>query len=173
VRYTYDELDRLARAIYPDDTFEQYVYDRRDLVGVIDRRGQVTSYAYDANRRRTSVTDPLGRVTRFDYYDNGVLEALIEPSGIVTTWDVDLQSRATRHEVAVGTPAPPVAGALPTAAAGSAHSRPAAPAAPPIAHHFDRTRGIICLAVLALLTALSILVLRAILRNLRARGAAR
>jgi YD repeat-containing protein len=171
LRYTYDELDRLTRTIYPDDTFEQYVYDRRDLVAVIDRRAQVTSYAYDANRRRTSVTDPLGRVTRYDYYDNGVLKALAEPSGSVTTWDVDLQSRPTRHEPAIRPPAVPLAGAIqPIAATGSTHPRPAAP---PIARHFDRTRGIICVVVLALLTVLSVLVLRAMLRNMHARGAAR
>jgi YD repeat-containing protein len=174
MRYTYDGLDRLTRTIYPDDTFEQYVYDRRDLVAVIDRRGQVTSYAYDANRRRTSVTDPLGRVTRFDYYDNGVLKAVTEPCGAVTTWDVDLLSRPTRHEAAIQRPAVPVAGTVRlAAAAGSAHAPHAAAAAPPIARHFDRTRGIICVAVLAVLTVLSVLVLRAILRNMHARGAAR
>src|SRR6185503_2607850 len=41
LRYSYDDLDRLTRTTYPDDTFEQYVYERLDLVSVVDRRGQV------------------------------------------------------------------------------------------------------------------------------------
>src|SRR6185436_13145833 len=165
LRYSYDDLDRLTRTTYPDDTFEQYVYDRLDLVSVVDRRGQVTSYAYDANRRRTSVTDPLGRVTRFDYYDNGVLEAVTEPGGNVTTWGIDLQSRPSRHEAIVRLPTVPLAGAMRLTA------RPAPTEAPPAQRlaqrHFDRTRGMVAVAVLALLTVLSVLALRAKIRKLR------
>ena len=163
LRYAYDDLDRLTRTTYPDDTFEQYVYDRLDLVSVIDRRRQVTSYAYDAGRRRTSVTDPLGRATRFDYYDNGVLKALTEPGGNVVTWGVDLQSRPIRQEPTVRPPAALLAGTMwSSTAIGSAH----AAVQPAIPRCFDRTRGIVAVAMLALLTALSTLALRAKLRKM-------
>lgn len=93
VAYEYDALNRLTRAVYPDATSEQYAYDKLDLASVTDRRGNTTSYTYDANRRRTAVTDPLGHITRFDYFENGVLKSITDPNGHITSWDVDLQSR--------------------------------------------------------------------------------
>lgn len=103
VAYEYDALNRLTQAVYPDGTSQLYAYDKLDLASVTDRRGKVTTYAYDANRRRTSVTDPLGQVTRFDYYENGVLKAITDPNGHVTSWDVDLQSRPIAKHHADGT----------------------------------------------------------------------
>ncbi len=103
VAYEYDALDRLTRAVYPDATAEQYAYDKLDLISATDRRGNVTTYTYDANQRRTSVTDPLGQVTRFDYYENGVLKSISDPNGHVTSWDIDLQSRPIAKRYADGT----------------------------------------------------------------------
>lgn len=116
LRFAYDDLDRLIATTYPDDTVERYAYDRLDLVAITDRWGKVTSFAYDANRRRTASTDPSGRVTRFDYYRNGVLKTLTEPNGSATTWGVEMQSHPVRHDP-IPSSATPVAGTMLTTTA--------------------------------------------------------
>ncbi len=103
VKYDHDAADRLIRATYPDGTTDEYTYDKLDLVSHKDRQGNVTAYAYDADRRLISTTDPLGHVTRYTYYEDGTLESLTDANGHTTSWDIDVESRPTAKIYAVGT----------------------------------------------------------------------
>lgn len=101
--YAYDNFDRVTRVTYPDGTFEQYGYTNLDLTSVTDRLGQVTTYAYDANRQLASVTDPLMQVTKYAYYEDGALKSITDPNNNTTSWDIDIQNRPTAKHYADGT----------------------------------------------------------------------
>lgn len=96
----YDDLDRLTKIIFPDGSTEEFAYDRLDMVAVKDRLNRVTTYEYDALRRRTSKEDPAGRTTHFDWCRCGDLKALIDPNGNATHWDYDVQGRVIRKILA-------------------------------------------------------------------------
>lgn len=98
--YDYDDLDRLTRITYPGSTevkplYEQFVYDRLDLVAVRDRAGRFTRYDHDNLRRLTRIQDPLDRVTRFQWCDCGSPKALIDAMDRMTSWRYDIQGRLT------------------------------------------------------------------------------
>lgn len=113
----YDNLDRVTSVLYPDGTTDLYNYNFQsganrgkpslELRTHTDRLGRVTTYAYDADRRLTSVTQPVSaevtRTTSYDYYENWALKDLIDPNGNKTHWTVDLQSRPTAKTYAYGT----------------------------------------------------------------------
>jgi RHS repeat-associated protein len=61
----------------------------------IDRQDRTWSYAYDANRRLTSVTDPRGDQTQFGYNRRGQVTSLTDPRTNVTQWSYDVQGRLT------------------------------------------------------------------------------
>ncbi|MDE1153155.1 MAG: hypothetical protein PW788_11520 [Micavibrio sp.] len=73
-----------------------------------DRLGRITTYAYDADQRLTSVTEPTvgssTRTTQYEYYENGVLKNLTDARGSVTHWDIDIESRPVAKTYAYGTP---------------------------------------------------------------------
>ena len=102
--YTRDALDRVTRIDYSDDdgTYETFSYTASggthkdlDLLSYTDRKGRTTTYAYDAERRQTSVTDPLSHVVSRAYYANGALHTLTDQNTDATTWDIDVESRPT------------------------------------------------------------------------------
>jgi RHS repeat-associated protein len=93
----YDALNRITKRTYPDTTFEQYVYQRLDVVEERDRKGRTTRHFYNGVGRRTATRDPLGRVIRQDWCPCGVLEALIDANGNRTSWERDAQGRITRE----------------------------------------------------------------------------
>jgi RHS repeat-associated protein len=116
VSYLYDALDRVTKITYPDGTHDDYDYKFQsgplvgtqslDLRKITDRLGRTTVYAYDANRRLTSVTEPLTasttRTTQYEYYENGAPKKLTDANSNVTSWDIDLQSRPTVRHYADG-----------------------------------------------------------------------
>jgi len=54
--YGYDELDRLTRKTWPDDTFEQYQYDDdHNMTQLIDPNGSIHDIDYDGINRLTGV----------------------------------------------------------------------------------------------------------------------
>jgi len=55
---------------------------------VIDRNGNTTSYAYDANDNLTTITDPVGLVTTFAY-TGGLLTSVTDPASRVTSFAHD------------------------------------------------------------------------------------
>jgi RHS repeat-associated protein len=91
----YDALDRPTKVTYPDNTFEQIIYEKLDPVLVKDRRGHWTRKLYNHSRQLTAVADAAGRVTRLDWCDCGSLSGITDPLGRTTTWLRDLQGRVT------------------------------------------------------------------------------
>lgn len=83
--YSYDNLNRLTEAVYPDDTFQRFTYDaagnRKTLV---DASG-TTSYSYDQADRLTQMTPPGGGSMTFTWDNNGNM--LSRSDGTSYTWD--------------------------------------------------------------------------------------
>jgi RHS repeat-associated protein len=115
--YAYDNLDRITSITYPDGTTDLYDYTFQsgtyagtaslELRKYTDRLGRVTTYAYDADRRLTSVTEPTSgtstRTTSYDYYEDGTLKDIIDANGNDTRWAIDIESRPTSKTYAYGT----------------------------------------------------------------------
>jgi RHS repeat-associated protein len=115
--YAYDNLDRITSITYPDSTTDLYDYNFQSgpYVGTAslelrkhtDRLGRVTTYAYDADRRLTSVTEPTSgsstRTTGYSYYEDGTLKEITDANGNVTHWDIDIESRPIDKIYAYGT----------------------------------------------------------------------
>jgi RHS repeat-associated protein len=115
--YAYDNIDRVTSITYPDGTTDLYDYTFQSgpYVGTnslemrkhTDRLGRVTTYAYDADQRLTSVTEPTSgsatRTTQYKYYENGTLEDIIDANGNDTHWNIDIQSRPTSKTYQYGT----------------------------------------------------------------------
>ncbi len=95
VTYDYDAADRVTKVTYPDGTTDTYTYDRLDLVIYRDRQARIWRYAYDANRRLTSVTDAQGQQTQYGYNKRGQVTSLTDPKTNVTSWTYDVQGRLT------------------------------------------------------------------------------
>jgi RHS repeat-associated protein len=115
--YAYDDIDRVTSITYPDGTTDLYDYtfqsgpyagtNSLELRKHTDRLGRVTTYAYDADQRLTSVTEPTSgsatRTTQYKYYENGTLEDIIDANGNDTHWNIDIQSRPTSKTYQYGT----------------------------------------------------------------------
>jgi RHS repeat-associated protein len=97
-----DDMDRLTRITFPDSTFEQFTYDRLDLVTYRDRAGRQTFYEIDNMRQVKKQTDPLGRETRFEWCRCGDIKSLTDPMGRTTAWTTDVQGRLTSKRYADG-----------------------------------------------------------------------
>jgi len=117
--YAYDNIDRITSITYPDGTTDQYDHTFQsgpnvgtqslELRKYTDRLGRVTTYAYDADRRLTSVTEPVTstttRTTSYTYYEDGTLKDIIDANGNDTRWTIDIESRPTSKTYAYGTSA--------------------------------------------------------------------
>jgi RHS repeat-associated protein len=117
VSYAWDGFDRLTTTTYPDGTtdvndytFQSGTYSgdpSLELRKQTDRLSRVTTRAYDADQRLTSITEPTSgsstRTTTYNYYANGVLEDLIDANSNDTHWAIDIQSRPTSKTYAYGT----------------------------------------------------------------------
>ena len=88
----YDNLNRLTNSANSLGTIS-YVYDKLDLVRVVDRLGFSTSYAYDAVRRRTAETNALGRATLYNYCTCGALDSIQDAAGNYTYFTYDNAGR--------------------------------------------------------------------------------
>jgi RHS repeat-associated protein len=93
--YDYDKFDRLIRITYPDQTYEQIVYDKLDAALLRDRRGHWTTRTYNSIRQLTAVEDPLGRITQFGWCSCGHPSSITDGAGNTTSWIRDIQGRAT------------------------------------------------------------------------------
>lgn len=94
--YRFDSLDRPIEIKYPDQTSEQFKYDKLDAVLFQDRMGRQSRRSYDEMGQIASETDLLGRTTRYRWCGCGALMNLTDPAGNVTSWQHDLQGRVTR-----------------------------------------------------------------------------
>ena len=92
---TWDNLQRLRRADYPDGTFVTNVYDKLDLVRVTDRMGFNDSFGYNSLRQLIAATNANNVVTRYSYCTCGSLESVTNAFGAneqaVTSYSWDLQ----------------------------------------------------------------------------------
>jgi len=95
VTYDYDSFDRVTKVTYPDNTFDQTMYQFLDSVLTKDRRGHWSAMQYDALRRLTDTYDSLGRHTHFDWCGCGALQSVTDPLNRTTTWLRDLEGRLT------------------------------------------------------------------------------
>lgn len=91
--FDYDNFDRVTRITHPDSTFEQFTYDRLDLVQMQDRAGRQTSYQFNSMGELTQMTDPLNRVTGGEWCRCGAFKSLSDPLGRATSWIYDVQGR--------------------------------------------------------------------------------
>ncbi len=91
----YDAADRPTKITFPDNTYEQIVYDRLDPVLSRDRRGHWASSLFDSLRRLTDTFDAAGRHTHLEWCGCGALESITDPLQRTTTWLRDLQGRVT------------------------------------------------------------------------------
>ena len=103
-QFTYDDLGRIQRVDYPDNTYETFGYTAQgssggakilDLTWVRDREGTVTEYRYDGLGRLTSVRDAQQQSTRYGYCDCGALTSITDPLNHQTTFTVDNQGNRT------------------------------------------------------------------------------
>jgi YD repeat-containing protein len=101
-QYQYDARGRLRRITYADDTSEVTTYGTGSLANLVvqttDRAGHITSYGYDGDGRRTSVTTgaeaPATQVVEsITYLPGTTLEASRSGGGRQVTYTYDAQQR--------------------------------------------------------------------------------
>ncbi|MGH7552983.1 MAG: RHS repeat-associated core domain-containing protein, partial [Longimicrobiales bacterium] len=95
--FDYDALDRITQVTYPDDTYQQTIYERLDPQRQRDRLGRWTERFYDPIGRRVSVRDPSGDARSYEWCSCGSLESFADANGNVTTFEYDLQGRRTKE----------------------------------------------------------------------------
>jgi len=98
--YGYDNLDRLLKTTYPDNTFEQLTYDKMEVGTKKDRMDRVTTYKYNAIRQLNQTIYPKNpgdpdRIVALDWCACGALQSLTDAKGQTTRWSHDLQRRVT------------------------------------------------------------------------------
>ena len=98
VTYDYDSLDRVTKTSYPDNTYEQMVYNRLDPEQRRDRLGRWSHVFYDALRRPTSSRDAAGRTVTREWCNCGSLDRMIDGKTNVISWERDLQGRVTKEK---------------------------------------------------------------------------
>lgn len=97
--YEYDDLNRLARVMRPEESVTDYTYDDRDnIIAVRDSRGNVTRFEYDRNDRVTKAVRPLGQETRFFYSEVGSLSAKVDAKGQKIAYGYDHAGNLIRVE---------------------------------------------------------------------------
>lgn len=111
--YTYDNLNRLTKTIYPDTTAETYLYDvGGNMVTKTDRNGIRTYHTYDSLDRLANITYRGSTITTdlYVYDDNSNLFQLLSQNA-TTTFSYDNRNRVTCESYAVN-------GILPSAVSG-------------------------------------------------------
>jgi RHS repeat-associated protein len=88
--YLYDNLNRVTRITWPDQTTQEFDYTRLvngqtvtflDVQRSKDRLGQWTTFTYDGARRITQIQDPANRLQSRSYCSCGQLESSTVGSG--------------------------------------------------------------------------------------------
>lgn len=100
--YDYDAMDRPTLITYPDETYEQIVYNRLDATDFRDRQGRWSHVTYDSLQRPSIMQDALGRISQFIWCSCGSLSEIIDPLKNVTLFTRDLQGRVTSKTYADG-----------------------------------------------------------------------
>jgi RHS repeat-associated protein len=93
VTTSYDDLNRLLTATYPDGTFSQVVYDRLHTSWSQDREGQWTQFLVNPLRQVEVVHDPKGGTVQYDWCGCGKLMSLTDGNFHTTSWVPDAAGR--------------------------------------------------------------------------------
>jgi RHS repeat-associated protein len=85
----FDALDRAIRQIHPDGTSTETVYDCCHIVAVVDENKHGFTYDHDVMGRVVKEIDPNGEETSFGYNDEGWRTSVTNPRGktITTAYD--------------------------------------------------------------------------------------
>lgn len=65
--FTYEPHGRISSVIYPDGTSEKWEYFCCGIIRAVDKSGAVTTYAYDASRRKVAEISPNGDQVLYAY----------------------------------------------------------------------------------------------------------
>ncbi len=97
--YTYDNMNRLAEARYPDNTTELYMYDNNgNVIEKTDRKGVQAVLSYDSLNRPNEVFYP-GPVDGFSYsYDNNGNLLSITSSNASIYYSYDSRNRIVQEK---------------------------------------------------------------------------
>ncbi len=89
-QWVYDTLSQLTQSIGAAGQTTTYAYDANgNRTSVTDPLNRVTHYTYDALNRRVSETDPLAGSTGYSYDALDHLLAVTDPSNLTTTYTYD------------------------------------------------------------------------------------
>ena len=91
--YGYDTLGRELSKTLPNGLVLQKTYNKKSDVltdKIVSSSGTITTtYGYDKDSRRTSMTDNLGNLTTYSYNKLNQLTQVVDPLGIATTYTYD------------------------------------------------------------------------------------
>lgn len=100
--YTYDQLGRLTRTDYPDDSFELFGYDDvGNMIWKQDRKGVNFTSSYDSLNRLVSVTDEYNTVWSETEYDKEGKVVESSFNGTVVNYSYDAMDRVTEESIDV------------------------------------------------------------------------
>lgn len=92
---TWDNLQRLTRRDFPDNTSVQYTYDKLDLVQAIDRMGFTNRAEYNSVRQKIRDINARGFTNTYNYCACGALDSVVDPLGNTTSYTYDNVGRVT------------------------------------------------------------------------------
>lgn len=93
VTTSYDDLNRLLTATYPDGSFSQVVYDRLHTSWTQNREGQWSQFLVNPLRQVEVVHDPKGGTVQYDWCGCGKLMSLTDGNFHTTSWIPDAAGR--------------------------------------------------------------------------------
>ncbi len=87
INQVFDNLGRVTSRTYPDTGVESFVFSTNGLAFYTNQLHEVTSFGYDASRRKTSETNANLEVTKYGYDAAGDVLTLSDGKSQVTTWN--------------------------------------------------------------------------------------
>src|SRR6266487_508290 len=102
VAYTYDDLNRVLRVTYPDQTYSENQWGCCHLDTQRDRAGNFTSFIYNEVNRLILAFDAKNLVTEYAYDPAGNLTKLVDGNHNATQWQYDNRNRAAKKVYAGG-----------------------------------------------------------------------
>jgi RHS repeat-associated protein len=100
--YTYDDLNRLLRVIFPDGTYTENQWGCCHLDAQRDRADNFTNFIYNEVNRLVLAFDAKNRVTEHIYDPAGNLTKLIDGNHNATQWQYDNRNRVAKKIYADG-----------------------------------------------------------------------
>lgn len=96
VEYEYDNLNRMTKVTYPDNTYEEIVWRKLDPHLYRDRQGRFTTYEYNEMRQLVAKTDAQQIRVEYVWCTCGLMVKLKDGRGNVTEWVHDDLGRITK-----------------------------------------------------------------------------